>query len=157
MNGEPDRPKHVWAVSSWGVLALAGEAFGRPALAAATAPTTAAETSTLALLLQALLALLIVLAALFAFLWLLRRMTPAQTAAQGVVRIVGGVMLGTRERLVVVEVADQWLLLGVAAGRVNHLHTMPKPPLEPGQAPMPAASPFAGKLAKWLSCLRGGR
>lgn len=135
--------------------ALAAAITASPGLVAAAAPA-AAEASTLGLLFQALLALLIVLAALFAFLWLLRRLTPAQTGTQGVVRVVGGVMLGTRERLVVVEVADQWLLLGVAAGRVNHLHTMPRPPLEPGQTAAPAASPFAGKLAEWLSRHRSG-
>ncbi len=156
MNDAPARPAHGGAGRGRGLLALAGVTAGWPGIAAAAAPT-AAETSTLGLLLQALLALLIVLAALFAFLWLLRRLTPAQTGAQGVVRIVGGVMLGTRERLVVVEVADQWLLLGVAAGRVNHLHTMPKPPLDPGQAPMPAASPFAGKLTELLTRHRSGR
>ena len=109
------------------------------------------QTSSWGALLQALLALLVVLAALFAFLWLLRRISPVQTGAQGVVRVVGGVMLGTRERLVIVEVADQWLLIGVAAGQVNHLHTMPRPadysaPLNGG-----ARSGFADKLAAILS------
>lgn len=154
MNDAPALPLHGGAGLGRGLAALAGVTADWPVLAAA-APT-AEETSTLGLLFQALLALLVVLAALFAFLWLLRRLTPAQTGAQRMVRIVGGVMLGTRERLVVVEVADQWLLLGVAAGRVNHLHTMPKPPVEPGQAAMPAASPFASKLAELLTRYRSG-
>lgn len=106
------------------------------------------QTSTWGALLQALLALLVVLAALFAFLWLLRRISPVQTGAQGAVRVVGGVMLGTRERLVIVEVADQWLLIGVAAGHVNHLHTMPRPAGYSASANNEAPSGFAGKLAE---------
>ncbi|MCS6786058.1 MAG: flagellar biosynthetic protein FliO [Thiobacillaceae bacterium] len=96
------------------------------------------------------MALLIVLALLLAFLWLLRRLTPGQAAVQGVVRVVGGVMLGARERLVVVEVADQWLLLGVAAGRVDHLYTMPRPADLPRAPSPPQPSPFAARLAELL-------
>lgn len=109
------------------------------------------QSSSWSALLQALLALLVVLAALFAFLWLLRRISPVQTGAHGVVRVVGGVMLGTRERLVIVEVADQWLLIGVAAGQVNHLHTMPRPADYSIPADGVAKSGFAGKLAEILS------
>lgn len=109
------------------------------------------QTSTWGALLQALLALLVVLAALFAFLWLLRRISPVQTGAQGVVRVVGGVMLGTRERLVIVEVADQWLLIGVAAGQVNHLHTMPRPAGYSAPPDGGTKTAFAGKLAEILS------
>lgn len=108
------------------------------------------QTSTWGALLQALLALLVVLAALFAFLWLLRRISPVQTGAQGAVRVVGGVMLGTRERLVIVEVADQWLLIGVAAGQVNHLHTMPRPAGYSAPASNEAPAGFVGKLAELM-------
>ncbi len=110
----------------------------------------------LSALFQALLALLVVLALLFAFFWLLRRIAPVQAGAQGVVRVVGGVMLGTRERLVIVEVADQWLLIGVAAGQVSHLHTMPKPPgYEPPGEPA-QRSGFAARLAEFIAKGRQG-
>lgn len=108
------------------------------------------QSSSWGALMQALLALLVVLAALVAFLWLLRRISPVQTGAHGVVRVVGGVMLGTRERLVIVEVADQWLLIGVAAGQVNHLHTMPKPAGYSVPSDSDAPAGFAGKLAELL-------
>lgn len=78
-------------------------------------------------LFQGLLGLVIVLAALAAFFWFLRRFSPGQSAAQGAVKVVGGVMLGPRERLVVVEVGDTWLLLGVGSGQINTLHTLPRP------------------------------
>ena len=120
-----------------------------PGLAGA-AETPVPQGSTFGALLQALLGLAIVLAALFAFLWFLRRFSPAQSGVQGVVRVVGGVMVGPRERVVVVEVGEQWLLLGVASGQVSHLQTLPKPAdaPPPAQVPLP---PFAGKLAEILA------
>ncbi len=86
-----------------------------------------APVSTSSALLQGLLGLGMVLVALAAFFWFLRRFSPGQSVAQGAVKVVGGVMLGPRERLVVVEVGDTWLLLGVGGGQVNTLHTLPRP------------------------------
>jgi flagellar protein FliO/FliZ len=85
-------------------------------------------------LVQVVFALLLVLAAIGSFAWLLRRMSPGYSAAGGL-KVVGGVMVGPRERLVVVEVGDTWLLLGVASGGVSLVHSMARPP----QAPRPAA------------------
>lgn len=94
---------------------------------AASDPLAVSGTSTFGALFQGLLGLAIVLAALVGFFWLLRRFSPGQTGAQGVVKVVGGVMLGPRERLVVVEVGDTWLLLGVGGGQVTPVHNMPRP------------------------------
>ena len=94
-----------------------------PAFAAAEPPAVSGGGA----LLQGLFGLVIVLGALAVFFWFLRRFSPGQTGAQGVVKVVGGVMLGPRERLVVVEVGDTWLLLGVGGGQVNTLHTLPRP------------------------------
>lgn len=137
-------------LSRRGTSALLASVACQPACVFAS-DTVGPQSSTWGALLQALLALLVVLAALFAFLWLLRRISPVQTGAQGVVRVVGGVMLGTRERLVIVEVADQWLLIGVAAGQVNHLYTMPRPAGYSAPQDGGTKTGFAGKLADILS------
>jgi flagellar protein FliO/FliZ len=119
-----------------------------PVLAASEAPTT----STSGALLQGLLGLGMVLLALAAFFWFLRRFSPGQTAAQGAVKVVGGVMLGPRERLVVVEVGETWLLLGVGGGQVNTLHSLPRPEGYTPQITPPGRGPdFAGKLKELLS------
>jgi flagellar protein FliO/FliZ len=114
--------------------------------------------STSGALLQGLLGLVMVLAALAAFFWFLRKFSPGQTAAQGSVKVVGGVMLGPRERLVVVEVGETWLLLGVGGGQVSTLHTLPRPegytPITQESLPglLPAHLPkFADKLKELLS------
>lgn len=97
-------------------------------------------------LLQGFLGLAIVLGLLYGFLHVLRRYGPTTAGAQGFVKVVGGVMLSPRERLVMVEVRDTWLLLGVASGQVSLVHSMPKPdaadiPAEPAQGL------FAARLA----------
>jgi len=133
------------------------------ALIAVVSPTVfaAAESpavSTSGALFQGLLGLVMVLAALAAFFWFLRRFSPGQTGAQGAVKVVGGVMLGPRERLVVVEVGETWLLLGVGGGQVSTLHTLPRPEgySPAAHAPLPAQFPrFADKLKELLSKRQG--
>jgi flagellar protein FliO/FliZ len=111
------------------------------------------QTSGFAAFFQALLGLLIVLGLLYGFFWLLRRFAPGQVGAQGVVKVVGGVMLGPRERLVVVEVQDTWLLVGVAAGYVSTLHSLPRP--EGAEATVPQSVAFPDKLADLIRRPKG--
>lgn len=96
-------------------------------------------------LLQVILALGVVLAAVALFAWFLRRWMPGQAGASGILRVVGGVMVGPKERLVVVEVGEMWLLVGVAAGSVNLLHSMPRPAGTQSR-PQPAAESFVRLL-----------
>jgi flagellar protein FliO/FliZ len=114
--------------------------------AESTAPPAVASPVSLVGLLQVLFALLIVLGAIGAFAWLMRRFVPGQGSAGGLLRVVGGVMVGPKERLVVVEVGDTWLLLGVAASSVTLVHSMPKPL----HSPEPQHSP-AGAFQRLLS------
>ena len=51
----------------------------------------------------------------------------AGAGKQGVVKVVGATMVGPRERVVVVEVDNTWLLLGVGAGQVRLLDKRAKP------------------------------
>jgi flagellar protein FliO/FliZ len=107
------------------------------------------QTSAFGAFFQALMGLLIVLAMLYGFFWLLRRYGPVQNSAQGVVKVVGGVMLGPRERLVVVEVENTWVLVGVAPGHISTLHTLTKPE-GIDTTTLPTAQPFADKLSELL-------
>jgi flagellar protein FliO/FliZ len=53
--------------------------------------------------------------------WLMKRVGHFPTAGKGMVRILGGVSLGPRERAVVIEAGSKRLLVGVAPGRVQTL------------------------------------
>jgi flagellar protein FliO/FliZ len=77
-------------------------------------------------LLTVLLSLVLILGGFVAVAWFARRYLPG-LGAQGAVKVVGTTAVGTRERVVVVEVDGTWLLLGVGGGNVRLLHTLPKP------------------------------
>ncbi|PTQ77848.1 flagellar protein FliO/FliZ [Nitrosomonas oligotropha] len=93
-------------------------------------------------------ALLLVLAVIVGGTWLLKRFSLIPAAASGVVKVVAAAGVGQRERVVVVEIDQTWLVLGVAPGRVNTLHTMTKPGSDaPGTKPdHPPVETFATQL-----------
>ncbi len=76
--------------------------------------------------LQVLLGLVIVLGTVAATAWLLKRFAPGQVSAGGAIRLIGGIAVGPKERVVVVEVGETWLIVGVAPGQVTALHNMPR-------------------------------
>ncbi len=71
-------------------------------------------------------ALFLVLALLGAAVWVLRRTGIAPRGAGNTLRMVGQLALGPRERVVIVEVGDRWWMLGVGAGGVTRIGTLPK-------------------------------
>ncbi|HID81270.1 MAG TPA: flagellar biosynthetic protein FliO [Chromatiales bacterium] len=70
------------------------------------------------------LALLLVLGIFVAFAWMMRRFSGFQSSAKGDLRVITGLSLGTRERLVVVKVGKAQLLLGVTPGKISKLHVL---------------------------------
>lgn len=97
---------------------------------------------------QMLLGLAIVLGLLLGTLWLIKRLSTPHGAAAGL-RVLGAVPVGPRERVVLVEVADQVLILGVTQSNVRTLHTLPAEAL--GTLPPPAdAGRAIGGFPEWL-------
>jgi flagellar protein FliO/FliZ len=124
----------------------AGAPAPAPAVATPAYPPPAAPAT--ASLLKTILALCFVLALLFGLAWAAKRYGPKATAGSANLRIVGALNLGGRERILLVEVADQWIVVGAAPGRVNLLSTMPK---QEGAAPLPGvAANVPSGFADWL-------
>ena len=71
--------------------------------------------------------LLLVIALIGFLAWLLRRLGRVQGGAAGGLRVLGGLSLGARERVVLIQVGGRQLLLGVAPGRVQTLHVLDEP------------------------------
>ena len=97
-----------------------------------------------------LFALAQVLGLNFGLAWLARRM-PGMTGLRGNsgLRVVRSLALGTRERLVVVEVGGTQLLLGTGAGGTRLLHTLDTPLQDEAPAqPTPFAQLLAQRLGK---------
>lgn len=101
---------------------------------------------------QVILSLLLVLAAIVLVAWLLKRINMPQNAAGSALKVVSGVAVGQRERIVLVEVNDTWLVVGVAPGQVTALHTMPKNMLPPA-ATDTAPSGADNKFKHWLKAV----
>ena len=76
--------------------------------------------------LQMLLGLAVVLGAFFGVAWLMKRSGAVGTGGQQVLKLVSSVAVGTRERVVLLEVGGQWIVAGVAPGSVNQLASMPR-------------------------------
>jgi flagellar protein FliO/FliZ len=75
---------------------------------------------------QVIVSLLLVLAAVMAVAWFLKRINLPSQNGLNALKVVSGIAVGQRERIVLVEVNDTWLVVGVAPGQVSALHTMPK-------------------------------
>jgi len=105
-------------------------------------------------ILQVFIALVFVLALIVGLAFLLRRFSTVQPGAAGVVRVLGGVALGQRERAVLVQVGETQLLIGIAPGEIRTLHVLDKPVTPPG-GPAAGDGGFAERLAAAMR--RGGR
>jgi flagellar protein FliO/FliZ len=109
-------------------------------------------------MLQFALGLAMVLGLIVAAGWFAKRFSIGP-AASGLVKVVAGAAVGQRERVVVVEVGDVWMVVGVAPGRVNALHTMPRGTVN-AQAlvaqPLGAPTGFAGWLKQTMEKRRVG-
>jgi flagellar protein FliO/FliZ len=105
---------------------------------------------------QVTLGLIAVVATIFAAAWLFRRMGGVQASARGQLRIVGGLSVGARERVVLVQVGSEQILLGVAPGRVESLHILAQPlELTEPTSPAPMVEAFAKRLSDAIK-KRGG-
>lgn len=103
--------------------------------------------------LQMFFGLIVVLALMVGALWLLKQLTQKRGEASGLLRVVAGTGVGTRERVVIVEIGSTWLVLGVAPGRVTPLAEVPRQALPPEAERRPASTDFPA----WLQHLTGGR
>jgi len=132
-------------------LAVAEQA-SRPAY---TPPPSAVSYTSMA---QVIFSLLLVLAAFVLVARLLKRMNLPRQGAGSLLKVVSGVAVGQRERIMLVEVNDTWLVVGVAPGQVRTLHTMPKAELPEikGNSQTVADSKFHGWLKKVMEKRNAG-
>lgn len=98
---------------------------------------------------QLVLGLLLVLGVIFLLAWLLRRVQQAGPTGKGqVIDIVGSRALGPRDRLVLVQVGNEQILLGLSPGTITALHVLKEPVQVP--ATDQATPEFAQRLMELL-------
>ncbi|MGA7594623.1 MAG: flagellar biosynthetic protein FliO [Gallionella sp.] len=105
-------------------------------------------------LVQIVSSLFLVLAVIFLVAWLLKRVNVTQLGAGTQLKVLGSVAIGHRERIVLVEVNETWLVVGVGPGQIRNLHTLQKDELQnPGNhapAPLSTDRKFANLLSSLL-------
>ncbi|TDY34280.1 flagellar biosynthetic protein FliO [Janthinobacterium sp. 75] len=129
--------------------AASAPAAALPAMPAG-APMTMAPTSSAGSLLQTIFALVFVLALLIGLAWFMKRYGPKVMGGNNKMRVVSSLNLGGRERIVLVEVADQWIVVGASPGRINALATMPRQEGELPQLATAQNGPAAANFSEWL-------
>jgi flagellar protein FliO/FliZ len=134
------------------LLACATVAHATPVVAAAQPVVANAMSPAAGSLLQTILALTFVLALLGGLAWLMKRFGPRSHVGTVPIRLVGALSLGGRERIMVVEVGNQWIVVGASPGRVNALATMPAQSLAPGadHATLAEHQSPAASFGDWL-------
>lgn len=118
---EDRRKNYPIMPGQWALIWLSGYCAS-PASAAPAGTAPAADSG----MLQVMLGLGLVLAVIAGAAWLLRRFGGMPRGPANAIRVIGGSSVGQRERVMLVEVADTWLVIGVAPGHVTALHSMPK-------------------------------
>ena len=91
-------------------------------------------------LLSTLVSLAVVLAAIGAAAFLVRRLRPGNAQQARMMHVVSQLPLGAREKISIVELDDQWLVLGVTAQQITLLAQTAR---KAGVAPPPQAIDFS--------------
>ncbi|VVP79660.1 hypothetical protein PS914_02081 [Pseudomonas fluorescens] len=99
-----------------------------PLATAATAASPAVSSGVAGQLTQLVFGLLLVLGLIFFLAWLLRRVQQAGPAGKGqVIELIGSRALGPRDRLMLVQVGNEQILLGLSPGSITALHVLKEP------------------------------
>ena len=98
---------------------------------------------------QVISALFLVMAAIGTVAWILRFQQRQAGTSQPFLKVVATLGLGPRERLLIVESGESWLLLGVTGQGIQLLQSMPRQPV-PANPENPVRLDFSRILSRAL-------
>ena len=82
----------------------------------------------MSILFQTTFALIAVLVVILGCAYLLRRLQGVSGGQANLIKVKAMSSLGPREKIALIEVSGQWILVGVAQSQVNHIATLPFAP-----------------------------
>ncbi len=94
--------------------------------------------------------LLVVVGLVFFLAWLVKKMQLVQSSNNGLIKIVSAISVGQRERIALIQVGEEQLLIGLTPGRIDKLHTLQKA-IETGDQATPVSSSFQKKFQQLLN------
>jgi flagellar protein FliO/FliZ len=92
--------------------------------------------------------LLLIVALIFLLAWLTKKFNLNQQSQSGLMRIIAGMSIGTRDRIVLLQVGDEQILLGLTPGRIEKLHTLAQPLEVTGEQAVTGS--FASKINRLM-------
>ena len=99
-------------------------------------------------IMSTLVSLIIVLAVIGVAAFIVKRVVPGNAPQTKLMRVVSQLPFGAREKISIVEIGDQWLVLGVTANQVTLL-------IQTAKQENSAATPPAVSFSKLLDFARG--
>jgi flagellar protein FliO/FliZ len=90
--------------------------------------------------------LILIVALIYGLSWFAKRFSQGGFMQNPSMKVVSAMPLGTRERLMLVDVGGKQLLLGVTATQINTLHVFDEPVVVAAEKSQPIVSDFSQKL-----------
>ncbi len=75
-------------------------------------------------LMQLVLGLLVVVLCIVVLAWFAKKMNRFHSVKDDSLKIISGISMGSREKIVLLQVGEEQLLVGVSPGRINKLHVL---------------------------------
>jgi flagellar protein FliO/FliZ len=97
---------------------------------------------------QIMLSLVLVVVIIFISAWLLRRYGRFPGVAEGNLKVLGALSVGQRERILLLQVGSEQILVGVTSNRISRLHQL-EDPVEIKDT-VPVSSQFSQRLQEAL-------
>lgn len=97
---------------------------------------------------QIMLSLIFVLLIIFLAAWLLRRYGRIPGVANGNLKVIGALSVGQRERILLLQVGQEQILVGVTSSKITTLHQLEEPVQVKDNVPM--SSQFSQRLQEAL-------
>lgn len=76
---------------------------------------------------QIMLSLILVLLIIFLAAWILRRYSRFPGVADGNLKVIGALSVGQRERIILLQVGQEQILVGVTSNKITTLHQLEEP------------------------------
>lgn len=103
--------------------------------------------------LQVISALVLVVLVMLGLAWGIKSFGPKRLLGRVPVQVVGGANLGGRERVLVIEVQDQWIVIGTTPNSITTLATLPRQPLNDDE--LQPGKPFSDWLKQIMEKRNG--
>jgi len=97
---------------------------------------------------QIVISLVLVLLIIFISAWLLRRYGRFPGVAEGNLKVLGALSVGQRERILLLKVGNEQILVGVTSSRISRLHQLEEPVEVKDNVPV--SSQFSQRLQEAL-------